>query len=172
MLYLLLQSLTAFLVLALSNAHIRSHPLHEQQEQITLLEGGKLWFSPLNGERLEPIVLPWKCHIGHIMEHFNECNNCTKFQFYTGKVGEDIHFFLWFYVNVKSWLAPLIQFCRPEKETGDRCLTIESREWIFPLATLMIQRNSNNFSPTSNQDQMMCSWYHILSRVSDYYYLV
>ena len=33
---LLLQSLTDFLVLALGNVHIRSHPLNEHQEQITL----------------------------------------------------------------------------------------------------------------------------------------
>jgi len=74
-------ALTDFLVLVLCNVHIRSHLLNEQQEQITLLEGGKLWFSPLNGESLEPIVLPWKCHSGHIMELCDECNYCTEFQF-------------------------------------------------------------------------------------------
>ena len=36
------QSLTDFLVLLLCNVHIRSHPLNEQQGQMTLLEGGKL----------------------------------------------------------------------------------------------------------------------------------
>ena len=58
--YLLLQSLTDFLVLALCNVHISSHPLNKQ-EQVTLPEGEKLWFYLLNGESLEPIVLPWKC---------------------------------------------------------------------------------------------------------------
>ena len=38
-----------FLVLVLCNVHIRSQPLNEQQEQITLLEGGKLGFYLLNG---------------------------------------------------------------------------------------------------------------------------
>ena len=62
---------------------------------ITLLEGGKLWFYPLNGEGLEPIVLPWKCHSGPQtliynrvvslgclwvdMELCDKCNNCTSF---------------------------------------------------------------------------------------------
>ena len=67
LLLLLLQSLTHFLVLVLCNVHIHSARLNEHQEQITLLEGGKLWFYPLNGEGLDPIVLPWKCHSGHIM---------------------------------------------------------------------------------------------------------
>ena len=44
-------------VLVLCNVHIRSHPLNEQQERITLLDGGKLGFYLLNGEGLEPIVL-------------------------------------------------------------------------------------------------------------------
>ena len=35
--YLLLQSQTHFLVLVLCNVHVRSYPLNEQQEQITLL---------------------------------------------------------------------------------------------------------------------------------------
>ena len=48
--YLLLQSLTEFLVLVLCNVHIRSHAVNEKQEQITLLEGGKLLF-PLWMER-------------------------------------------------------------------------------------------------------------------------
>ena len=38
--YLLLQS--HFLVLVVCNVRIRLHPLNEQQEQITLLEEGKL----------------------------------------------------------------------------------------------------------------------------------
>ena len=74
----------------LCNVLIRSHPLNEQQQQITLLEGEK--FSPLNGEGLEPCVLPWKCHSGHIMELCDECNN--KFQPYTEKVVRYIQFFV------------------------------------------------------------------------------
>ena len=81
-------------MLLLCNVHVRSHPLNEQQEQITLLEGGKLLVSPLNGEGLEPIVLPWKCHSGHIMELCEEHNNCTEFQFYTEKVERDNQFFV------------------------------------------------------------------------------
>ena len=88
----MLQSLTDFLLLVLYNVHIRSHLLNEQQEQITLLEGGKLCFFTLNVEGLEPIVLPWKCHSGHIMELCEECSNCTEFQFYTEKVVRDIQF--------------------------------------------------------------------------------
>ena len=42
----------------------------------------------------EPIVLPRKCHGGHIMERCDECNNCTKFQLYTEKVVRDIKFFV------------------------------------------------------------------------------
>ena len=94
MCYLLLQSLTHFLLLVLCNIHIRLHPLNEQQDQITLLAGGKLWFSSLNEEGLEPIVLPWKYHSGHIMELYDKCNNCTKFQLYTEKVVRDIQFFV------------------------------------------------------------------------------
>ena len=88
--FLLLQSLTDLLVLVLCNVHIRSHPLNEQQKQITLLEGGKVWFSTWNGESLEPILLPWKCHKGHFMKLCEERNNCTEFQFYTEKVVRDI----------------------------------------------------------------------------------
>ena len=80
-------------MLVLCNVHIRSQLLNEQQEQITLLEGGKLRFFPLNGEGLEPIVLPWKYHSGH-MEFCDECNNRTEFQFYAEKVVSDIQFFV------------------------------------------------------------------------------
>ena len=82
------------LVLVLCNVHIRSHPLNEKEEQVTLLEGEKLWFYLLNGEGLEPIVLPWKCHSGHTMELCDECNNCTKS---SEEVFRDIPF-LWFYI--------------------------------------------------------------------------
>ena len=43
---------------------------------------------------MEPIVLPWKCHSGRIMELYDDCNNCTKFQFYTEKVVRDIAVFV------------------------------------------------------------------------------
>ena len=94
LLLLLLQSLPHFLVLVLCNVHIPSDRLNEHQEQITLLEGGKLLFYPLNGEGLDPIVLPWKCHSGHIMELCDEYNNCTNFQFYTEDIFRDIPFFM------------------------------------------------------------------------------
>ena len=86
------------------NVHICSHPLNEQQDQITLLDREKLWFSSLNRESLEPIVLPWKCHSRHIMELCDECKNCTKFQLYTEKVVRDIKFFviLHHFVSTKS----------------------------------------------------------------------
>ena len=92
----MLQSLTHFLLLVLGNVHTHSHPLNEQQEQVTLLDGGKLWFSSLNAESLEFIVLPWECHIGHIMELCDECNNCIKFytELYTEKVVRNIKFFV------------------------------------------------------------------------------
>ena len=38
-------------------------------------------------------MLPWKCRSGHIIELCDECNHCTKFQFYTENV-RDIHFFV------------------------------------------------------------------------------
>ena len=46
-------------------------------------------------------VANWKCHSGHMIELSDECNNCTKFQFYKEKVFRDIHF-LWFYIIVTS----------------------------------------------------------------------
>ena len=55
--YLLLQSLTEFLILVLCNVHIRSHPLNEHQEQIATSPGGKHGFDPLDGEGLKPIML-------------------------------------------------------------------------------------------------------------------
>ena len=30
-------------------------------------------------------MLPWKCQSGNIMKLCADCNNCTKFQFYTKK---------------------------------------------------------------------------------------
>ena len=89
-------------MLVLCNVHIRSQPLNEQLEQITLLEGRKLRFYLLNGEGLEPIVLPWKCHSGHIMELCDECKNSTKFQFYTEKVFRDIPFFVFLHIFVST----------------------------------------------------------------------
>ena len=90
-----------FLVLLLCDVHICSHQLNEQHEQITLFEGGKLWVFLLNEEGLEPIVLPWKCHSGRIMELCDNCNNCAKFQFWAEEIFEIFHFFDFksFYVN-------------------------------------------------------------------------
>ena len=73
--FLLLQSVIDFVVLVLCNVHIRSHTPKEYQEQITLLEGGKPLFYPLDGEGLEPIVSPWKDNSRHIMELCDEYNN-------------------------------------------------------------------------------------------------
>ena len=39
-------------------------------------------------------MLPWKCHGGNIMKRCGDCNNCTKFQFYTEKVFGDIPSFV------------------------------------------------------------------------------
>ena len=39
-------------------------------------------------------MLSCKCNGAHIMELCDECNNCTKFQFYTEKVVRDIPFFV------------------------------------------------------------------------------
>ena len=84
----------------LCNVRIRSHPLNEQQDEITLLDEGKLWFSSLNGEGLEPIVLPWKCHRGHIMELCDECNNCAcSFSSVQKTLWERLNF-LWFYTTL------------------------------------------------------------------------
>ena len=83
-----------FLVFVLSNAHIRSHALLKQQGLIALLEGEKLSFYLLNGEGLEPIMFPWKFHSGHIMELWDECNNFTKFHFYTENAFRDILIFV------------------------------------------------------------------------------
>ena len=102
MCYLLLQSLTDFLVLVLCNVHISSHPLNKQQEQITLPEGEKLWFYLLNREGLEPIVLPWKRHSGNIMKLWTDCNNCTKSQLYTEKVFGDIPSFVMLHYFVST----------------------------------------------------------------------
>ena len=66
--YLSLQSLRDFPMPVLCDVRICPHPLNEHHEQITLLKGGKLRFYLLNEEGLEPVVLPWKCHNGHIME--------------------------------------------------------------------------------------------------------
>ena len=38
-------------------------------------------------------MFPWKWHSGHIMELCDECNNCTKFQFYTENAFRDVPFF-------------------------------------------------------------------------------
>ena len=57
----------------------------------------KLWFYRMDGEGLESIVLPWKCHSGHIMDLCDEYNNCTKFQLCTEKVFREMPFFVSFH---------------------------------------------------------------------------
>ena len=91
---LLLQSLTDFLVLVLCNVHIRSHPLNEHGEQITLIGEGNsdltLW--------MERAWSPLCCHgiitVDHIIELCDEYNNCKKVQFYTENIFRDISFFV------------------------------------------------------------------------------
>ena len=51
-------------------------------------------FCLLNGQDLKSIVLPQKFHSGRIMELSDECNNCTKFQFYTENILSYIPFFV------------------------------------------------------------------------------
>ena len=81
--------------------YIYSHPLNELQEQITVLERGKFWFYPLNGEGLEPMLLPWKCYSGHSMERCDESNNCKTFFSSIRKNSSDILHFLWFYIILR-----------------------------------------------------------------------
>ena len=90
--YLLLQSLTDFLILVLCDVHIRSHSLNEHQELIALLREG-------NSDIILCMETAWKplcCHgnvtVDHIMKLCIENNNCKKFQFYTEKVFRDIPF--------------------------------------------------------------------------------
>ena len=69
---------------------------------------------PLNEEELKPIMLPWKCHIGHIMELCDECKNCTKFQFCTKKVEDrDIRFFV-IYARVHIVTSQVINLHKPK----------------------------------------------------------
>ena len=47
----------------------------------------------------------------------------------SGYAASNFHIFqLTFHINVKSWLAPLIQLCRPKKETGNQIPTIELKD--------------------------------------------
>ena len=85
--YLLLQSLTEFLAFVLCNLRIRSHALNEQQEQLTHFDSDftfwmeRAWSLFLHSNDSADII---------IMELCYECNNCSKFQFYTEKVFRDI----------------------------------------------------------------------------------
>ena len=89
----------AFLVLVQCNFYIHSHPLHEQQEQ-TLLEGEKLWFYLLNGEDLDPFVLPWKRHCGHNLSwNFGIwVLQLYKVSVQYRKKSSEIFLFLWLYI--------------------------------------------------------------------------
>ena len=88
---LLLQSLTDLLVLC--SVHIRSQPLNDHQEQITLIGEGNSDFTL----GMEGAWSPFCCHgnviVGYFRELSDEYNNCTKFQFYTEKVLRDIPLF-------------------------------------------------------------------------------
>ena len=91
--YLLLQSLTDFLILVLCNVHIRSHPLNEHQEQIALLGEGNSDFILWMERAWSPLCWHGNVTLAHIMELCDDLyNNCKKFQFYTEKVFRDIPF--------------------------------------------------------------------------------
>jgi len=94
---------------AVSCAYICSHPLMEQQEQMTLLEGWRLWFYFLNGEKASSPL----CHHGNvkvdILELCDECNDCTKFHFFTEKVLRDIPYFA-IYIGVHTVMSQFLWF--------------------------------------------------------------
>ena len=70
-LILLLQSLTDFHLLILCNVQIRS--------QITVLEGGKFWFYPLDGGGLEPVEM------SQCTYHLNFVTSTTTVQSFSSK---------------------------------------------------------------------------------------
>jgi len=93
--YLLLQSLTHFLVLALRNVHISSHPLNKQQEQTTLLEGENSDFNFW----MERAWSPFHCHGKVTVEiSWNFVLSATTVQSFSSikKVFRDIPFFCGF----------------------------------------------------------------------------
>ena len=81
-------------MLMLCNVHIRSHPLNEHQEQITLIGKGNSDFTLWMERAWSPLCCYGNVTVGHIMELCNEYKNCTKFQFYTENVFRDIQFFV------------------------------------------------------------------------------
>ena len=133
--FLLLQSLTDFLVLLLWNVHIHSHSLNEQQEKMTILEGGKLWFYPFccHGNVTVDII---------IMELCDECNNCTKFQFHTEEVLEDTLHFLWFYIIL-----------RPHWQHKSSTL-YKSKLWITQEPRVLLQKNKCHYSSLWNKKDL------------------
>ena len=86
--------LTDFLMIMLCKGHIRSHPLNEHQEQITLIGEGNPDFTLWMERAWSPLCCYGNVTVGHIMELCNEYQNCTKFQFYTENVFRDIQFFV------------------------------------------------------------------------------
>ena len=73
---LLFQSLTSFLVLVLCNVHIRSHPLNDNQEQITLSKEGNSDFTLWMERTWRPLC----CH-GNVtvdMEFCDENNSPSQ----------------------------------------------------------------------------------------------
>ena len=91
--YLLLESLTDFLVLVLCNIHISSHPLNKQQEQIRLLEGENsdfiFWtewaWSPLGCRGNITVEISW-----------NFLMSATTVQSFSS-IQKSLHF-LWLYI--------------------------------------------------------------------------
>ena len=47
-------------------------------------------------------MLPWKGHSGNVMKLYADCNNCTKFQFYTENVFGDIPSFVMLHYFVST----------------------------------------------------------------------
>ena len=82
-------------MLLLCNVHISSHPLNKQQEQIQKhfwTEKTLILSFEWRGPGAHCVAM--EMSRGNIMKLCGECNNCTKFQFYTEKVFRDLPFFV------------------------------------------------------------------------------
>ena len=80
--------------MVLCNVHIRSHPINERQEQITLIGEGNSDFTLWIERAWSPLCYHRNVTVGHIMEFCDEYKNCKRFQFYTEKGFRDIAFFV------------------------------------------------------------------------------
>ena len=92
----------------LCNVHIRSHPLNDNQEQITLSNEENSDFTVWMGRTWSPLC----CH-GNVtvdMELCDEYKNCRKFQFYAEKDSRGIPFvvILHHFVRTFNVTSPLI----------------------------------------------------------------